>query len=227
MSNVDPLGSTATKTRRHRRQAARRLAGPTVTAAMVAGALIAGGVGQADQVALLSAVGQSRPTVSTAASVQSDEMPSLATHFTALHVLGLIPSQPAPGLSSARTATPAATPSSLASSQALTARSAQSTGLAALLYLLEHDPKPTHHGAATTAALSRVVNPSLGAAAVPPSYPISDLISGLISVFISNGADAAADCTGDACNGGNAGLLFGSGGAGANGGTGGNAGLWG
>ena len=44
-------------------------------------------------------------------------------------------------------------------------------------------------------------------------------------VLIGNGVDAADDCTGAACNGGNAGLLFGNGGAGKNGGTGGNAGL--
>ncbi|MGE2738063.1 PGRS repeat-containing protein, partial [Mycolicibacterium vaccae] len=40
-----------------------------------------------------------------------------------------------------------------------------------------------------------------------------------------DGLDAAADCTGTACNGGNGGLLFGNGGKGANGGIGGNAGL--
>ena len=44
-------------------------------------------------------------------------------------------------------------------------------------------------------------------------------------MLIGNGLDAADDCTGTACNGGNAGLLFGNGGAGKNGGTGGNAGL--
>ncbi len=45
--------------------------------------------------------------------------------------------------------------------------------------------------------------------------------------LIGNGLDAAADCTGTACNGGNAGLLWGSAGDGANGGNGGNAGLFG
>lgn len=43
--------------------------------------------------------------------------------------------------------------------------------------------------------------------------------------LIGNGLNAAADCTGDACNGGDGGLLMGSGGNGANGGRGGNAGF--
>lgn len=42
--------------------------------------------------------------------------------------------------------------------------------------------------------------------------------------LVGNGVDAASDCVGAACNGGNGGLLFGNGGAGANGGNGGNAG---
>ena len=50
---------------------------------------------------------------------------------------------------------------------------------------------------------------------------------GLIGLFIGNGTDALANCTGAACNGGNGGLFFGSGGAGANGGNGGNAGFFG
>src|SRR5690242_11372238 len=45
--------------------------------------------------------------------------------------------------------------------------------------------------------------------------------------LIGNGLDAAVDCSGAACNGGDAGILFGNGGKGANGGTGGNAGLFG
>src|SRR5882757_1566376 len=71
-------------------------------------------------------------------------------------------------------------------------------------------PQPTKLAAA-------LVSPTAGPAANP--------ISALIGIFIGNGADAAADCTGAACNGGNAGLLFGTGGAGANGGRGGNGGL--
>ncbi|MGB3232589.1 MAG: hypothetical protein WBB57_17970, partial [Mycobacterium sp.] len=42
--------------------------------------------------------------------------------------------------------------------------------------------------------------------------------------LVGNGIDAAADCAAAACNGGNGGLLRGSGGDGANGGRGGNAG---
>ncbi|MCV7060676.1 hypothetical protein H7I76_09365, partial [Mycolicibacterium vaccae] len=41
--------------------------------------------------------------------------------------------------------------------------------------------------------------------------------------LIGHGLDAAADCAGAACNGGNGGLLFGNGGSGANGGAGGRA----
>ena len=44
--------------------------------------------------------------------------------------------------------------------------------------------------------------------------------------LIGNGIDAAEDCEGDACNGGDGGLLWGNGGNGANGGDGGNAGFW-
>ena len=44
--------------------------------------------------------------------------------------------------------------------------------------------------------------------------------------LFGNGADAPADCTGDACNGEDGGLFFGSGGNGANGGRGGNAGAF-
>ena len=42
--------------------------------------------------------------------------------------------------------------------------------------------------------------------------------------LFGNGANAPANCTGDACNGEDGGLFFGSGGNGANGGSGGNAG---
>ena len=45
--------------------------------------------------------------------------------------------------------------------------------------------------------------------------------------LFGNGVDAAADCTGDACNGGRGGLIWGNGGTGANGGFGGAAGLFG
>ncbi|KKE99447.1 hypothetical protein WN67_24075, partial [Mycolicibacterium obuense] len=45
--------------------------------------------------------------------------------------------------------------------------------------------------------------------------------------LFGNGVDAALDCTGDACNGGRGGLIWGNGGAGANGGSGGSAGLFG
>ena len=44
--------------------------------------------------------------------------------------------------------------------------------------------------------------------------------------LIGDGRNAAADCTGAACNGENGGLLGGSGGNGANGGKGGDAGAW-
>ncbi|MGE2688682.1 hypothetical protein ACQI4D_02330, partial [Mycolicibacterium pulveris] len=44
--------------------------------------------------------------------------------------------------------------------------------------------------------------------------------------LIGDGIDAAADCVGAACNGGNAGLLFGNGGDGANGGRGGAGGFF-
>jgi hypothetical protein len=40
-----------------------------------------------------------------------------------------------------------------------------------------------------------------------------DPFTALIGMFTSNGADAAANCVGSACNGGNAGLFFGSGAA--------------
>lgn len=73
--------------------------------------------------------------------------------------------------------------------------------------------EPTELAAPTVLATSAATDP--------------DPISALIGIFIGNGADAPADCTGDACNGRNGGLLFGSGGNGANGGGGGNAGLWG
>jgi hypothetical protein len=41
--------------------------------------------------------------------------------------------------------------------------------------------------------------------------------------LIGNGIDASPDCVGNACNGGNGGLLWGNGGNGANGGSGGSA----
>lgn len=56
--------------------------------------------------------------------------------------------------------------------------------------------------------------------AVAPTAPV---YRGPFLGLIGNGVDAAADCTGAACNGGNGGLLFGNGGNGANGGAGGNA----
>ena len=57
---------------------------------------------------------------------------------------------------------------------------------------------------------------------------LAEAISATVRYFIGNGADALADCVGDACNGGNGGILFGNGGDGANGGRGGNAGFfWG
>jgi len=52
-----------------------------------------------------------------------------------------------------------------------------------------------------------------------------DPVKTVIGFFIGNGADAAADCTGSACNGGNGGLFLGNGGSGAYGGSGGNAGF--
>ena len=61
-------------------------------------------------------------------------------------------------------------------------------------------------------------------AAVPPTTG-ADPVSSLIRLFIGNGVDAATDCVGTACNGGNGGLFLGSGGRGANGGNGGHAGL--
>ncbi|WP_059020358.1 hypothetical protein [Mycobacterium sp. M26] len=48
----------------------------------------------------------------------------------------------------------------------------------------------------------------------------------IIGIFIGNGADAQPGCVGTACNGGNAGLLFGNGGNGLDGGTGGNGGFF-
>ena len=66
---------------------------------------------------------------------------------------------------------------------------------------------------------------------VVPVRPTSSVGAGvgndpfaLIRLFISDGIDASSDCIGTACNGGNAGLFFGSGGNGANGGNGGNGG---
>ncbi|MCV7129688.1 hypothetical protein H7I42_21900, partial [Mycolicibacterium vanbaalenii PYR-1] len=44
--------------------------------------------------------------------------------------------------------------------------------------------------------------------------------------LIGNGLDAADDCQGDACNGGDGGILWGNGGNGAHGGTGGDGGFW-
>ena len=59
---------------------------------------------------------------------------------------------------------------------------------------------------------------TLGLAILPtPRGPLFGLFG--------NGVDAAADCTGDACNGGRGGLIWGNGGTGANGGFGGAAGL--
>src|SRR5690349_1180280 len=52
-----------------------------------------------------------------------------------------------------------------------------------------------------------------------PSLPI-------LGIFIGDGADAQPGCVGAACNGGNAGILFGDGGKGLNGGSGGNGGLF-
>ena len=52
-----------------------------------------------------------------------------------------------------------------------------------------------------------------------------DVIGKIVGLFVGNGTDAAANCTGAACNGGRAGILIGDGGSGANGGAGGRAGL--
>ena len=52
-----------------------------------------------------------------------------------------------------------------------------------------------------------------------------DFLRSVVGFFIGNGANAAFDCVGSACNGGNAGILVGNGGNGANGGSGGRAGL--
>jgi hypothetical protein len=68
------------------------------------------------------------------------------------------------------------------------------------------DPLCVLTGAGTTP-------PKLAAPLLTPAVdPAANPISALIAVFISNGANAAANCTGAACNGGNAGLLFGVGG---------------
>ena len=69
-------------------------------------------------------------------------------------------------------------------------------------------------------------NSAAGPQAALGNFGVPDLI-GPGGLLIGNGTDALPDCKGDACNGGNGGLLFGNGGAGANGGTGGNAGLFG
>ena len=100
--------------------------------------------------------------------------------------------------SSATAAVPAAATSLSAASTLANATAATSTGTSKLLALVS--------GIASAAA----ANP----------------IGGLISFFVGNGADAAADCTGSACNGGNGGIFFGNGGNGANGGNGGNAGFF-
>ncbi len=76
-------------------------------------------------------------------------------------------------------------------------------------------------------AAASPIPPGLAAAFVSPAVTPTNPVLSLIGIFIGNGADAPANCTGAACNGGNAGILFGSGGNGANGGTGGNAGLLG
>ena len=67
-------------------------------------------------------------------------------------------------------------------------------------------------------------------APVPPALLIAAATaSGPILGLFGNGVDAAADCAAEssACNGGNAGWIWGNGGNGANGGRGGNAGLFG
>ena len=72
---------------------------------------------------------------------------------------------------------------------------------------------------------------STGGGAIPTLFKLpaanatGDPISSFIGFFVGNGANAAADCTGAACNGGNGGLFWGNGGNGANGGRGGNAGF--
>ena len=76
--------------------------------------------------------------------------------------------------------------------------------------------------------------PSIFAAAVPsPVVQSHDVqltatggfIGAIVGFFIGNGQDAAGDCIGSACNGGNGGILIGNGGDGANGGKGGDGGL--
>jgi len=77
-------------------------------------------------------------------------------------------------------------------------------------------------------------SPSIFAAASVPApaqhYDVQltgagEFIGSVIGFFVGNGANAAADCVGSACNGGNGGILIGNGGNGANGGKGGNGGL--
>lgn len=78
------------------------------------------------------------------------------------------------------------------------------------------------------AATSPMITPSVFGPAALPLFTPTGAFLGLIGpggLLIGNGIDAAAGCTGAACNGGNGGFLFGNGGAGANGGVGGNAGL--
>ena len=87
----------------------------------------------------------------------------------------------------------------------------------------------------TTVALTMPLGTaSLFAAAPAPAVQTQDItltataggvLGSFIGFFIGNGTNAAADCVGSACNGGNAGILLGDGGNGANGGKGGNAGL--
>ena len=78
-------------------------------------------------------------------------------------------------------------------------------------------------------------NPLIGSAASPTTNALAAAsrdvgtsklrpIIGPGGWLIGDGLDAPADCTGDACNGGNGGLFGGSGGDGANGGDGGNGG---
>ncbi|MGB7509080.1 MAG: hypothetical protein WA965_27040, partial [Mycobacterium sp.] len=62
---------------------------------------------------------------------------------------------------------------------------------------------------------NRAGNPEVGSVAAIPMV-------GPGGWLIGDGADAAADCLAAACKGGSGGLLFGNGGAGANGGKGGN-----
>ncbi|WP_179474151.1 hypothetical protein [Mycolicibacterium vinylchloridicum] len=68
-------------------------------------------------------------------------------------------------------------------------------------------------GVNPTAAMARISSAAI------PSLPI-------IGFFIGDGADALPGCVGSACNGGNAGILFGNGGDGFNGGRGGNGGVF-